>query len=274
MLDAFDYKEPKCSLCDGKDFYNPKLDGPVGRVPVDRIISKVDECFNKNNFSEAGRLLEYWKNEAVSLNDLAGELSIESELVGFYRKTDNRKKGLKSIDRALDLVEQLNQTHMASGATVYLNSATAFKAFGYAERAIELYQNAEKVYNKVLAVGDARFAGLYNNMALTLVDLKRYKEAEICYKKAIEVICNVENSQPDLAITYVNMAHLYELTGNKNKITDCLFSAYNILNKDNLIKNGYFAYVLEKCAPSFEYFGYDVIAKEFIKTSGEIYERS
>ncbi len=274
MLDAFDYKEPKCSFCDGKDFYNPKLDGPVGRVPVDRIISKVDECFNKNNFSEAGRLLEYWKNEAVSLNDLAGELSIESELVGFYRKTDNREKGLKSIDRALDLVEQLNQTHMASGATVYLNSATAFKAFGYAERAIELYQNAEKVYNKVLAVGDARFAGLYNNMALTLVDLKRYKEAEICYKKAIEVICNVENSQPDLAITYVNMAHLYELTGNKNKITDCLFSAYNILNKDNLIKNGYFAYVLEKCAPSFEYFGYDVIAKEFIKTSGKIYERS
>ncbi len=273
MIDSFDYKEPRCTLCGGKEFYNFKENSSLGRIPVERIINKVDECFNKNDYNEAGRILEYWANESVSLKDLSGELSMLSELVGFYRKINDSNKGMISIKRALELVNELNQQEMASGATVYLNCATAYKAFGEVENAIKLYAKAEEIYIKVLSSNDERFGGLYNNMALTLVDLKEYEKAEQCYKKAISVMEKINNGQADLAITYVNMAHLYEVL-DKKKVLDCLFTAYELLNTESLVKNGYYAYVCEKCAPSFEYFGYQLIADELRKLSGEIYERA
>ncbi len=274
MLDSFDYKEPKCAVCDGKEFYYPG-DKPLGeRIPIDRIIKKVDECFNKNNHVEAGRLLEFWLNEAKTLFDTAGELSILSELVGFYRKVNDKNKGLSAIKRAIELVGELKQSDMVSGATIYLNCATAFKAFDEPNKALALYEKAKGVYLKLLSKDDARLGGLYNNMALTLVDLTRYDQAEFLYKNSIDVMKSVKNGQADLAITYVNMAHLYEKMNNPNSITDCMYSAYSLLASEDIDKNGYFARVCDKCAPSFEYFGYKLIADELKKVSGEIYERA
>lgn len=274
MLDSFDFKEPRCSLCDGKEFYNPKLNTPQGRIPVDRIISKVDNLFNKNDYVEAGKLLEYWENEAIVLNDKMGELSILNELVGYYRKVGDKDKAYLSIERSLKLVDELDQSNIVSGATVFLNCATAYKAFGDAKSALALYEQAEKLYVKLLKENDERFGGLYNNMALALVDLGDYNQAENSYNKAISVMKKIPNGQADLAITYVNLAHLYELTNNYNAVTDSMFTAYNLLNTETLVRDGYYAYVCEKCAPSFEYFGYKIIAEELIKTAGELYARS
>ena len=60
MIDPFDYKEPACALCGGKEFYAPDENAPAGRIPVKRIMAKLDESFNRNDMAEAGRLLEYW----------------------------------------------------------------------------------------------------------------------------------------------------------------------------------------------------------------------
>ena len=75
MIDSFDYKEPSCKLCDGKSFYYPDKDAPIGHIPVSRIIEKLDACYNKNDYVEAGRLLFYWQKEAQNLLDKRGELS-------------------------------------------------------------------------------------------------------------------------------------------------------------------------------------------------------
>ena len=84
-IDPFDYKEPHCALCSGKEFYYPDRNRPLGTVPVARILEKADALFDKNDYVSAGRLLENWESEAVALRDKRGELSIVSELKGFYR---------------------------------------------------------------------------------------------------------------------------------------------------------------------------------------------
>lgn len=273
MLNSEDYKEPPCALCGGKEFYNPKQDEPIGRIPVARVLEKVDECFNRNDYTEAGRLLEYWTREAVSLKDTRGELSLQSELVGYYRKQNDKARALSAITRALTLVSALAQDDNPTGATVLLNCATAYKAFGQANDALPLFIQAEKIYLHTLENGDARLGGLYNNMALCLSDLGKDEQAENAYNKAISVMERVADGQADLAITYVNLAHLYEKQNAKDKrITDCLFTAYNLLNSENLARNGYLAFVLTKCAPSFQHFGFDKIYNDFIKEAKEIYE--
>ncbi len=240
-------------------------------IPVSRVIEKLDECFAVNDMDAAGRLLEYWEREAVALRDFSGELSVVNELLGYYRKVGDSTKGLRSVSRSLELLSILQQENEVSGATVILNAATTMKAFGQAEQALPLYEKAEKIYTEKLPAGDNRFGGFYNNKALAMVDVKRYKEAEEYYHRALTV---VGEAQPDSAVTYVNMAHLYEVwqKDSEKRIAHCLQKAEDILKSPCMEQNAYYAFVCSKCAPSFDYFGFFVTAQELSERAKRIYE--
>ncbi len=274
MIDKFDYLEPACPLSGGKEFYYPEKDAPLGRIPVERILCKVDGLFDKNDAAAAGKLLVYWRDEAVALRDLRGELSMESELVGYYRKQNDREKALASVTRALALMDMLEQGDMASGATILINCATAYKAFGMAEEALPLFARAEAVYKRILPSGDARFGGLYNNMALALADLGRYREAAQAYASALAVMEQVDRGEAECAITYINMAYLHEQLDDTEAVHRCMQTAYTLLQSDSLPRNGYYAFVLEKCAPAFRYFGDAAACEQLEKEAKAIYARS
>ena len=274
MLDPFDYKEPSCALCGGREFYYPDQDAPDGSIPVPRIIEKLDALFDKNDMAEAGRLLEYWRSEAAALRDRRGELSMESELMGYYRKINDSEKGLRSVSRGLELVRGLNLSDSVSGATVLLNAATTLKAFGRAEEALPLYAETLEIYKEHLPEGDARFGGLFNNRALALADLGRIEEAEASYREALGVMAGVPDGEADMAVTWVNLAHLFEESGDEKKIGECLNAAYALLDTPSLPRNGYYAFVCSKCAPAFGYFGYFVMEEELNRRAKEIYDRA
>ncbi len=271
MIDEFDYKEPRCPLSGGKEFYYPQQDAPLGRIPVDRVIAKVDALFGRNDYAEAGRLLVYWRGEAVALRDKRGELAMESELVGYYRKQGDKAHGLASVARAIALTEELEQGEMASGATIFINCATAYKAFDMVEDAMPLYRRAEEIYKRVLDKGDTRFGALYNNMALALVDLESFDEAEAAYLAALSVMECIRGGEAEAAITYINLAHMYEACAREEKINACMQKAYALLQSEHLPRDGYYAFVLEKCAPSFGYFGDTVAYEEMKRESERIY---
>ncbi len=271
MIDKFDYAEPRCPLCNGKDFYYPKADAPLGTVPIGRIIDKLGSLFAKNDYEEAGRLLRYWHGEAISLGDRGGELSVLNELIGYYRKQNDKEKGLDAVSRALALVSELSQETMASGATVFLNCATAYKAFSMPNEAMELYTRAENIYKNVLAPSDERLAGLYNNMATALCDLGKFEEAELAYFTALAILEEHEGSEPERAVTYINLAELYELSGQEAFIPDSLTQAFKLLTKEDVAHDGNYAFVLEKCAPAFKHFGDTDTYLKFKKEYERIY---
>lgn len=246
-----------------------------GSIPVSRVIAKLDACFEKNDLSSAERLLAYWQKEAVSLGDISGELSIVNELLGLCRKTADKKGGEAAIARALELLELTDGTDTVSGATVLLNAATTSKAFGHPEKAVLLYEKASGVYERALPADDLRHAALWNNYATALVDLARYDEAENLYMKAIALTKSQPKGLLDAAVTYVNMAHLYEKSEgiDSPRIESCLFSAQELLENSSIVRDGYYAFVAEKCAPSFDYFGYFLFAKTLYRRAKDIYER-
>ena len=275
-IDPFDFKEPHCALCGGKDFYYPDKNKPAGTIPVPRILEKADALFDKNDYPAAGRLLENWQREAEALGDKRGELSVVSELMGYYRKINDKEKGLKSVERGLALIDELSLGGTVSAATVQLNAATTMKAFGKAADAVALYAETEKIYLENLSPSDARFGGLYNNYALALTDVKRFADAEESYKKALGVMEKTEHGEADAAITYVNMAHLYETWKEESEefVSSCMERAKELLDTPSLPRNGYYAFVCSKCAPSFGYFGYFLEDAELKKRAEEIYERA
>lgn len=273
-IDSFDYKEPSCALCGGEEFYYPDQNAPLGSVPVRHVTQKLDSVLARNDTAEGTRILEYWLGEARTLRDKRGELSILSEMMGLYRKTNDKEKGLKSVSEGLELVRALGLSDTVSGATIILNAATTLKAFGKAEEALPLYKEVSSVYDRELAPSDERRAGLCNNAALAYADLGLYREAEEKYLAALDVLSKNEKSDNEIAITYINLAHLYEKEGRDEEIYPCVEKAIEYLDSPRIERNGYHAFVCRKCAPSIGYFGYFIAQEKFEKRAKELYERA
>lgn len=274
MLDPIDYKEPACVLCGGKEFYYPDKDAPKGTIPIRSVLDKLDKAEWKNNMAEAGRLLEYWEQEGIALGDERGLLTIYSEQMGYYRKMRVEDKGLAAVEKGLALLKKLELSDSISGATITLNAATTLKAFGKAKEALPLYEKTEELYEKYLDKTDDRFAGLYNNAALAFADVEEYDKAEEYYFKALFVLKNNEDAENEVAITYVNLAHLSESVGKEEKSYEYMEKALETLDSDTVKRDGKYANTCDKCAPSFGYFGYFLAEEDLKKRAKEIYERA
>ena len=269
-----DYVEPACPFCTDEYQSEP----PVRPVPMRRVTGRLDEYLARDDRAGAERHLLYWLREAQSGRDVRGEFSLLNELMGFYRKSGDREKALDAAHRAVDTGEKLGIMDMASGATAYVNAATVCREFEMPDRALPLFEKARAVYERELAPDDARLAGLYNNMAVTLCSLGRCREADELYRRALEVLRRAGYGEAEEAVTYLNMANLAEqekgLENAQDEIEDCLEKAYALLDSPTLPRNGDYAFYCTKCAPTFRYYGHFARAGELEARARKIYERS
>ena len=267
-----DYAEPRCLLCDEPYGVTP----PVKAVPQQRIIEKMNDYMSRRDYAGAERHLLYWLEEAKLGRDKGGELMIRNELVGHYRKTSEKEKAFQSADEALRLLKELDFDGTVSAGTTYINIATAYNAFGENEKSIALFEKALRAYESNNTSPEL-LGGLYNNMALTYVALGEYEKAYPLYDKALEVMEKVENGELEQAITYLNIADAleaeYGIENKENKIYELVDRAYECLDSKEVKRDGYYAFVCEKCAPSFSYYGYFAAAKELNERAERIYER-
>lgn len=266
-IDKFDYAEPQCcSLKSGKAFYYPEH-REIERIPVERVIEKLDSLFATNDLSGAERLLNYWLEEAVKLNDTHGELSILNEFIGYYRKTMNAEMSSSVISRANALLNESELINTVAGATILLNIATNLKAFGNPNAAVEIYEHVIKVYTENLDAGDVRFGGLYNNYALTLAELGDESGAESYFFKALDYAQNI-----DKVVSYLNLAELYSVLDNGDA-SMFLNLARDVLDNEE-VQDGYYAFVCEKSAPCFDKLGQKEYADVLKARARSIYERT
>lgn len=269
-----DYLEPSCPLC----MSDPTEENPVRRVDLQRMMQKLDEHLNRNDYVSALRHLKFWLAEADHYNDAQGMLAVYNELMGLHRKLGHKDAAINAVSHALTLIDRLELDGTVSAGTTFVNAATVYKAFDLVEKSLPLYLRAQKIYEANLCGNDPRLGGLYNNMALALSADKQFDEAEHCYRKALEVMAQTEHGAMEQAITYLNMAdNAVAKLGilESEAITEqYLNQAQQLLQQPSLPRNGYYAFVCEKCAPTFRYFGRFALADELEALSKEIYERS
>lgn len=241
-------------------------------LPVQDIIQELDGLYAKGRESEAEAFLEGWQQKARDCGDWRAELSLTSELLGQYRRSSNREKGLAAVNYALALIRRHQMGETVSGATVMLNAATTLKCFGEAAASIPIFCHVSRVYASRLDPWDYRFAGLYNNMALSYSDVGDFEQAERHFKLALKIIENCENPGNDMAVTYCNMAEMYDKQDHEDaRIGACVERAWQLLNDPALPRDGYHAFTISKCAPSFSYFGYFLYAMELKERAEKIY---
>lgn len=269
FLSKNDYEEPVCPL---------NMHPNITPISVGRIIDKLDSYLSQKDYASAERHLHYWLQEADTCHDMRGKLSILNEQIGLYRKTGNEAECLRTVSDALSLADSMDMEQTVTYGTTLINAATGYKAFGKAEEALPLYQRAKTIYESLLDSCDGRLGGLYNNMALTLTELGSYREAEHLYDKAIDIMRKQKNGELEVAITCLNLADLVAaesgLEAGEKKIEKLLLEAEKLLNTESLPRDGYYAFVCEKCAPVFGYYGFFFIEMELNRRVKEIYERT
>lgn len=245
-------------------------------IPRGRVLDKLDSLLSKNDYAGAKRLLRYWLAEAEYTGDDHGSLLMQNELMGLCRKLGEREQALQYAQDALNQVSKIDIADNVGAATTYLNSATVCKAFGLPEEAINLYRMAQAIYERDLSPTDDRLGGLYNNMALALVDLKQFRQAQELYEKAIAVMQTVPGKEPEQAITYLNMATAAEmeqgLAQAKPAIDTLAQKAMACMDVGKDRTDGNYAFVCEKCASVFAYYGYDEYAAQLNGRCRRIYE--
>ena len=269
-----DYVEPRCLLCE--EPYG--AEALVRPVPQARIMDKVDEYMSRRDYAGVERHLLYWLEEAKLGHDQKGELMIRNELVGHYRKVQDRDNAIRHGEAAMKLLDAIGFDGSISAGTTYVNVATAYSAFGAHARAVEIFEKARAVYEAIPSLKPELLGGLYNNMALTLVALGRFSDAYALYEKALSTMACAEHGALEQAITYLNMADAKEAELGAEEAAETvdayLDTAQKLIDEPSLARDGYYAFVCEKCAPSFAYYGWFAAADELNERAKAIYERA
>ena len=267
-----DYQDPICCFDASAYLGTPDTEHESAVLDVPAMIGELDRLYNTGRESEAGDYLRACREKAAALGDWRAELSFLSELMGHTRRSGDKTEGLQAVEDGLALIREHRLGSSVSGATVMLNAATTMKCFGRAEDSIPFFEHVSRVYAQHLDPGDYRFAGLYNNMALSYEDAGDYRKAEQHFLLAMRVISACPNPDNELAVTLCNLAELYDRQDPEDeRINACMEQAWEHLNNPALPRDGYHAFTISKCAPSFDYFGYFLYAKELKERAEQIY---
>ncbi len=257
--------------------YRPTAEGselPHGNVrrPIEDIIDEYDGILAKEDLEGADAFLREWLDRFVSEDDWADELTILNEIMGLCRSTNEKEEALQAVKDGIGIVGEHSLGDSVSGGTTYLNAATTMKAFGYAKEAMPYYEQAARAYEHNLAPQDYRFGGLFNNMALALEDLGEYDKAEAYYLKAMGIMEGLEpESLLEVALTWINLAVLYEKWGKDEKTDGCIAQAIDIFTDDRVPRDDYYAFNCRKCAKTFGHFGYFKMEKMLTEEADRIY---
>ena len=270
-LEREDYIDPACPLC-GK----PGETESPRPVPVDRIQRKLLEYEDASDWTGAERHLKYWLAEAEMNRDRRGQLMLHNELMGFYRKQGRKEEAFFHAKTADALVSDLQMEETVTAGTTWVNAGTVREAFGDPVGGLDCFEKAQENYEKNLPENDGRLGGLYNNMALALTSCGRWTEAKEMFLKALRVMEQQEHGGPEQAITWLNMADALEAELGPEEAAEYtgeyLDRAAELLDAPDLPRNGYYAFVCEKCAPVFGHYGYFAEEAELRKRVEEIRE--
>ena len=231
-------------------------------MDIENILHKYDEMAASGQMQEAVEYLENMAAECVEEGKNTSAITIFNELEGFWRVAGEKEKSYAAAEAALGLISSGQMEGSIGHATTLLNYATAKTAFGEAKEALELYDQVEKIYDWQLPEDDYRYAGLYNNMAQSLLRVNDVKTAGEYFSKSLALLEKMQNVQSETATCHSNLAiclmsqkKLDEAGENLKKSEELFASLPGDPHADSMLATrGQLEYMLGNYAEAAEYY--------------------
>ena len=238
---------------------------------MEEITRRADALMGLDRWEEAETLLLRAREAAAADGRAERELSLCSELLGFYRMRGDEAGFGPVWARTLELLSRVRPGPVSRG-TILVNGATGLVAFGRAAEALPLYREALDCLARSLPEGDFRLAALYNNMAAAFRACGAPDRAEEHIRRALAVLEWLPH-HPDVATSYVNLAQLYAAGDRADpRIGECLDKAMAALDDPEMLWDGYYAHTARKCAGGFRDLGRPGEAGELEERAALLYE--
>lgn len=175
-------------------------------MDIEKILLKYDEMIAKGDLQAAAGYLEKKAAQCGEEGYSTSAITIFNELEGFWRAAGDKEKSYAAAEAALGLIASCKMEGSIGHATTLLNYATAKTAFGELNEALELYDRVEKIYDWQLPEDDYRYAGLYNNMAQSLLRMNDVKSAGEYFAKSLELLEKMQDVESETATCHANLA--------------------------------------------------------------------
>ncbi|NBI90451.1 tetratricopeptide repeat protein [Lachnospiraceae bacterium] len=199
---------------------------------IEEFFSELDGYFQRNELDKVAPFLTGSLEKAKEGEDYAAYITIGNEMIGFYRSVSMFREAFDIAEDVLLLMEELQLENSEHFATTLVNTATAYRAAGKAQQALQYYRQALQIYGHLLPEGDYRFAGLYNNMSILLEQMGENEEAVALLQKALEIVRKLTESEVEQATTLTNLALLYFKLDREKEAGESLKEALELFEKN------------------------------------------
>ena len=198
---------------------------------ITEFMKKLDELYQKKQFSGIESYLNNGINDALGRHDEGTALILLNELMGYYRSVSRHADCAEAAEKALALICSMGLEGTVNHGTTLLNAATGLRAAGENDRAEETYRKAQVILESQLPAEDYRLASLYNNMSLLYAAMGRLELAAEYARKALERIEQNPDAQAELAISLSNLGGMYTRLGQSERAHRCLERAVSLFEQ-------------------------------------------
>ena len=198
---------------------------------ITEFMKKLDELYQKKQFSDIESYLCGGINDALGRHDEGTALILLNELMGYYRSVSRHADCAKAAEQALALICSMGLEGTVNHGTTLLNAATGLRAAGENDQAEKVYQKAQAILETQLPAEDYRLASLYNNMSLLYAAMGRLELAAEYARKALERIEQNPDAQAELAISLSNLGGMYTRLGQSERAHRCLERAVSLFEQ-------------------------------------------
>ncbi|MCR5256192.1 MAG: DUF4125 family protein [Acetatifactor sp.] len=200
---------------------------------INEILNKIDELLNDGKIDEAENLMIESIREAAEKNLDDVVLSLENELIGFYREASRYEDGIKIANAAMDQAEKMGITGTIAYATTLLNIASLYRGADRLNESMIYFENVRKIYDTILEPGSLLYASLENNLALLYEEKGLYDKAKDSLLRALAIVKD-KNAIYEIAVSYANLANVSIELGQLEEGREYAITSMDIFEKQGV----------------------------------------
>lgn len=182
-------------------------------MDINKVLMEYDSMFGVNSREETEAFLLEMIRKADEEGDDYSVITLENEIIGFYRDTSQKDKSLNFCRLVIERMKKIGIEGTVEYATSLINAANAYRAFGLYEQSLELYREVECIYMDKLPYGSFNYASMYNNWSLLYQEMGDFENARLMLMKALAVVdlfpkavIPQANTRTNLAVTLLRIS--------------------------------------------------------------------
>ena len=205
-------------------------------MDIDNFFQGLTNIFNAGQKEQVTHYLQQSLQQAEDEQDISASITILNEMAGYFRSISKYQEAIASIEKAITLLKEIGHEGSIPYGTTLLNAATAYRASGEKDKALELFMEVFSIFKDKLPQNDHRLAGLLNNIGSIYEENKEYGKALVMLEESCKIMQLHKNMLADTATVQTNMAMILLKLGKQDKALEILEDALNMFKQEALVK--------------------------------------